>query len=170
VTALVLATVVKMRQAQQQEEQQQQQIDYLEVSISLYESILSLGLDGIWNMRPLLDGRTILEVLDLPRGPEISAYLDEQVRWMLLNPAGTREECQAHLLSLKRNAMSISGDDDGDNIVVDDEDDDPDRSHHGMSDGKGNAASSPVSGGERGGAVARHFTKKMHVESMDLVE
>merc|ERR1719354_616265 len=55
------------------------------------------NLDGCWKIRPLLDGKAILKSLDLPRGPIIGIYLQEQVKWMLMNPKGTKDACELHL-------------------------------------------------------------------------
>jgi len=171
VTSLALATVVKCRQSQLGHDglfgSQQPAggaVDWTEISLNLYQQILSIGLDGCWKMRPLLDGKAVIQALDLPRGPEIGTYLDEQMRWMLLNPAGTREQCRDHLMSVKRRLLDGEGTD-PQNL-----------SCHGISDGTGKALSSAVDdsetanggGGDDSASVSPHFSKKMHVESMDV--
>lgn len=145
VTSLLLAAVIKLRQAQHENGNK---TEWTQAAMDLYQSILALDLDRSWTMRPLLDGKALIQALSLPRGPEVGTYLDEQVRWMLLNPRGTRDQCEAHLLSVKRSR----------------EQDEMNDSHHGMSDGTGLTPSSPVQGGKS----VRHFSKKMHVESMDM--
>jgi tRNA nucleotidyltransferase (CCA-adding enzyme) len=134
VTCLVFATVLQIRQ--------DPTIDWGKQSVAIYELVLSLNLDGCWKQRPLLDGKAVIEALDLPRGPQIGTYLDEQVRWMLLNPNGTAEECKAHLQCVKRRLNGVDGD------------------VHGISDGKG---SKPTKSDV-------HFSKRIRVESMDLDE
>merc|ERR1719203_2168131 len=72
-------------------------------SRELYRVILgALGLDECWRVRPHLDGVNIIRELGLPRGPLVGTYLDDQARWMLLHPDGTREECAAHLRERQR--------------------------------------------------------------------
>jgi hypothetical protein len=83
---------------------------------------------------------------------------------MLLNPNGSREECEAHLQSIKRHHDECMVDSTSSNNLV------------GMSDG----INTTRTGGRRGGSNgnsddevsanprARHFSKKMHVESMEL--
>ena len=101
VTCLLLATVVMLRQ-QQQEEEGSERIDWIQIYQDVYHSIHSLQLDHCWKMKPLLDGSAIIKALQLPRGPTVGTYLEEQVRWMLLYPKGTRNECEAHLLAVKQ--------------------------------------------------------------------
>lgn len=59
-------------------------------------------LDECWKIKPLLDGKDILQSLELPRGPAIAPYIDAQIRWMLLNPGGQKEDLLIHL-KRKRN-------------------------------------------------------------------
>jgi tRNA nucleotidyltransferase (CCA-adding enzyme) len=74
-----------------------------------YKDIMRHKLDQCWKVRPLLDGKSILNVLDLPRGRVVGIYLEEQMKWMLLNPDGTREECERHLKEIRKQELdSIS--------------------------------------------------------------
>jgi len=131
VTCLLLATVLKLRQQEQgidlttsyldsdngndslkklrerlrrsveEEASNQPQTNWIEVCNRTYLSVLQLGLDKCWKTRPLMDGAAVIRALDLPWGPAVGEYLDEQMKWMLLNPDGTREDCEAHLKSVK---------------------------------------------------------------------
>lgn len=155
VTSLLLATVAKLRETQQQHAatagttttSSREQV--LLLSQELYRSIVLMGLDRCWTMKPLLDGRAVIQALDLPKGPIVGTYLDEQVRWMLLNPNGSREDCERHLQQCKRN---LEGQREEHNEVM-----------VGVSDGVG--PSSPLHSGK---SDNKHYSKKMHVESMDL--
>lgn len=70
-------------------------------------SILNMELDHVWKMRPLLDGKALIAALNIPRGPSVGVYMDEQVRWMLQHyPNGTLSECTAHLQSKQINLDS----------------------------------------------------------------
>lgn len=185
-SCLLLATVEKIRQAQRKNRKD----DFVDVAdhwtriaLNVYNSIVSLQLDECWKVRPLLDGKAVIEALDLPKGPEVAAYLNEQMKWMLLNPRGTPEECKAHLQSFKRSRSRLSlqsfatgGSSDDNNAersvvsAADGSDNDTSDNHRGLSDGTGVtvSASSPAILQVDDSANDRHFSKKMHVESMDI--
>ena len=89
VTCLLVATVLNSH------ETGQLQIDAFH---SFFHTIVvNYQLDECWNMRPLLNGKQVIESLQLPQGPLVQTYLEEQMRWMLVNPNGTREECEQFL-------------------------------------------------------------------------
>lgn len=68
----------------------------------LYRAIVdNLGLDRCWHMHPHLNGKEIIKDLGLHNGPLVGAYVEDQTRWMLLNPHGTKEECVTHLRERK---------------------------------------------------------------------
>jgi len=72
-----------------------------------YRAIVDdLALDECWKVPPHLNGKEIIKELSLPKGPIVGVYLDDQTRWMLLNPDGTKEECKAHLQERKRDRES----------------------------------------------------------------
>jgi tRNA nucleotidyltransferase (CCA-adding enzyme) len=75
----------------------------IEPSLEFYRSVIQdLGLDECWQVRPHLNGKEIISELQLPRGPAVGIYIEDQLQWMLLNPNGTREECVTHLHERKR--------------------------------------------------------------------
>ena len=93
--------------------------------------------------------------------PQKAIYLPvTQVKWMLQNPHGTKEQCEDHLRSLKRRWDDASSTANQDH----DRDDRPFDEPLGMSDGTGKTPSSPITSK----ATVSHFSKKMHVESMDI--
>uniref|UniRef100_A0A0K6S886 Poly A polymerase head domain-containing protein n=1 Tax=Chromera velia CCMP2878 TaxID=1169474 RepID=A0A0K6S886_9ALVE len=63
------------------------------------EEIRALGLEGVWDLKPLLDGGELKKSVlpNLPKGPEFKIVLDEEMRWMLGHPEGTKEQCASHL-------------------------------------------------------------------------
>ena len=80
-------------------------------SRELYRMIVSeLGLDGCWNNPPHLNGKDLIKFLDLPKGPVVGEYLEDQVKWMLLNPEGTKEQCLSHLRECKVRREGLEGD------------------------------------------------------------
>mmetsp|Transcript_50787 Transcript_50787/g.57551 ORF Transcript_50787/g.57551 Transcript_50787/m.57551 type:complete len:84 (-) Transcript_50787:78-329(-) len=60
-----------------------------------------MGLDGCWKTKPLMNGKELIRVLDLDRGPEVGVYMQEEVKWMLTNPKGTIKELQCFLQKIK---------------------------------------------------------------------
>jgi tRNA nucleotidyltransferase (CCA-adding enzyme) len=154
VSSLLMATVIKIRQQQNnQDGVTERPIDWMQISNTVFRAIMELNLDECWKMKPLMDGKEVIKALDLPRGPQVATYLDEQVRWMLMHPSGLREECQEHLLTVKR---SLEGE----------EGDQMDAECLGKSDGTGNEPSAPVDSEQS--AELQHFSKKLHVENMEL--
>jgi hypothetical protein len=152
VSSLLLATVIKIRQQQRNHDGvTERKIDWMQISNTVFRTIvLELHLDQCWKMKPLMDGKAVIQALDLPKGPQVGTYLDEQVRWMLLNPSGSREKCQEHLLAVKR-SLEQEGEQMEECL--------------GKSDGTGNEPSIPVDNGK---SAERHFSKKLHVENMEL--
>jgi len=73
----------------------------LQNSRSLYINICNQNLNECWKMKPLIDGRAIIKVLDLPKGPIVGKYLQQQIEWMLLYPNGSLEECETYLRQKK---------------------------------------------------------------------
>lgn len=63
----------------------------------IYRRIADLNLDLSWKNRPLWDGRALSQILGLPKGPMIGIFLQEQVRWTLANPTGTKDAALEHL-------------------------------------------------------------------------
>jgi len=58
-------------------------------------------LDGCWRQRPILDGKAIIKSLDLKNGPMVGKYMNEQIKWMLRHPNGTKEKCIIYLKQKK---------------------------------------------------------------------
>ena len=89
-----------------------------ELFVEFYRSVIQdLALDECWQVRPHLNGKEIISELQLPRGPAVGIYIEDQIQWMLLNPSGTKEECVAHLHERKRtreleSSGAIAGSDD----------------------------------------------------------
>lgn len=111
VTALLVAAVSEIRTNNidnMDEEHINIKCKTIHVVMALYQGIIDNNLDGCWKMRPLLDGKEIAKSLDLPRGPAVGTYIEEQVRWMLVNPNGSRGECEEHLRSLRKRELEAS--------------------------------------------------------------
>ncbi|KAK3139436.1 hypothetical protein QOZ80_5AG0383180 [Eleusine coracana subsp. coracana] len=74
----------------QQDELQRRKEKYLRAE----RSITDLDLDGIWKLKRLLDGKTIMGVLQLKSGgPLIGKWQQRLLKWQLAHPKGTSDEC-----------------------------------------------------------------------------
>ncbi|KAL3943672.1 MAG: hypothetical protein SGBAC_002252 [Bacillariaceae sp.] len=99
VTTLALATVALIRQ----QKQLGNDSTWQERAKRWYSFIaFDLKLDGCWRVKPLLNGKELIELLSIPRGPVVGVYAKEQTDWILMNPEGTAEQCREHLRMLKK--------------------------------------------------------------------
>ena len=109
VTCLITAAAWEIRTYQRLHENEAEEyvssaaISMEEPSRELYRAIIEdLALDECWKAHPHLNGQEIIKELSLPCGPLVGVYLDDQIRWMLLNPDGTKEQCLTHLQQCRR--------------------------------------------------------------------
>jgi tRNA nucleotidyltransferase/poly(A) polymerase len=52
----------------------------------LEQLIYTWNLDGIWELKPLYDGKQLMSIIGIKMGPLIGALMDAQLRWQLNNP------------------------------------------------------------------------------------
>ena len=98
-TTLALATITLIRQ----QEQLGSHSTWEDRARQWYWFIaLDLNLDGCWKSKPILNGKEMIELLGIPRGPLVGFYAKEQTDWILMNPKGTAEECREHLTMVKK--------------------------------------------------------------------
>ncbi|XP_031394580.1 tRNA nucleotidyltransferase cca2 isoform X2 [Punica granatum] len=58
------------------------------------DAIFRLGLEKVWEAKPLLNGKEIMSVLQLKAGgPLVREWQQRILAWQLANPSGTAEEC-----------------------------------------------------------------------------
>ncbi|KAK1428524.1 hypothetical protein QVD17_17359 [Tagetes erecta] len=58
------------------------------------QEILRLGLDKVWEIKPLINGKDIMKLLELGKGgPVVSEWQRKLLQWQLAYPSGTVEEC-----------------------------------------------------------------------------
>merc|ERR1712151_393224 len=84
--------------------------------ISSYENIYQLitttyNLDKCWTISPLINGKELLSLLHINKGPVVGVYLEEQIKWMLIHPDGDRGGCIDYLKELRK-GRNIDGLDD----------------------------------------------------------
>jgi len=62
--------------------------------------LLELGLIGLWDQKPLLCGEELTHprvLPNIPKGPAFRQVMDEQAKWMVLHPGGSRRALIGHL-------------------------------------------------------------------------
>jgi tRNA nucleotidyltransferase (CCA-adding enzyme) len=95
VNVLIVATVTLLRK-----KATSASVDWYERAKTWYHIIvLDLELEGCWKLKPLMNGKEIMQFLALDKGPLVGVYTQELIKWMLMNPEGTPEECKAFLKS-----------------------------------------------------------------------
>ncbi|KAF1880495.1 hypothetical protein Lal_00011553 [Lupinus albus] len=56
-------------------------------------SVIKLGLEKVWDVKQLINGKDVMSVLQLKGGPMVKEWLDKAMAWQLAHPSGTAEEC-----------------------------------------------------------------------------
>lgn len=93
-TLLVVATVALIRRKKEDE----RDIDWKARANAWHAAILDeLELEDCWKLKPLMNGKDLIQELGLEKGPMVGIYNQEQLNWMLMNPNGTLQECKSHL-------------------------------------------------------------------------
>ncbi|XP_010534110.1 PREDICTED: putative CCA tRNA nucleotidyltransferase 2 [Tarenaya hassleriana] len=65
-----------------------------EMYLTIQDTILELGLEKIWDVKPLVNGKEIMNVLQLKSGgPLIREWQQKLVTWQLAYPSGKADEC-----------------------------------------------------------------------------
>jgi len=62
----------------------------------------SMGLQEVWNWKPLIAGNEILDIFRKPPGAWVAETLDLVMEWQLENPEKTSEDCKQWLLGMKK--------------------------------------------------------------------
>lgn len=62
--------------------------------VSVENAIVKLGLENVWDLKPLVNGKDIMNVLQLKvGGPIVREWQQKVLMWQLAHPSGTAEEC-----------------------------------------------------------------------------
>lgn len=98
VTTLIVATVYLSRKHASSDDMNR----WCSCAKELYKTVVvRMNLDECWKTKPLLNGKDLIRLLELERGPEVGVYMEEQIKWVLTNPKGTLEELRTHLKYFK---------------------------------------------------------------------
>lgn len=57
------------------------------------------GKSGVWDWKPLLNGKEITTILELPPGPTLGILVDIVGEWRILHPRATKDECISYVES-----------------------------------------------------------------------
>ncbi|KAL6189915.1 hypothetical protein ACLB2K_036316 [Fragaria x ananassa] len=75
------------------------------------KAIYDLGLDKVWEVKPLLNGKEIMDVLQLKSGgPVVSKWQRKLLAWQIAHPSGTAEECREWLKETHSSSTRSAGD------------------------------------------------------------
>nr|ACU16303.1 unknown [Glycine max] len=55
-------------------------------------SIIKLGLEKVWDIKQLINGKDVMNALQLKGGPLVKESLDKAMAWQLAYPSGTAED------------------------------------------------------------------------------
>ncbi|KAF2297388.1 hypothetical protein GH714_022642 [Hevea brasiliensis] len=104
--ALLISTMIYPTSIDSTEDflDKQYQLDKrIELFKTVENAITKLGLEKIWDVKPLVNGKEIMSVLQLKSGgPLVREWQQKLLAWQLAHPTGTAEECldwmkQTHL-------------------------------------------------------------------------
>lgn len=91
---------------------QQTKDKYISIYQTIYKLITSTyDLDKCWTIHPLINGKELFSLLHIQKGPVVGTYLEEQMKWMLQYPDGSKEDCLDFLKEL-RERRNLEGLDD----------------------------------------------------------
>ena len=55
---------------------------------------------GVWDLKPVLTGKDLIEALNLKPGPMVQQAKDLVIQWQLKNPSGDEQSCLADLVQM----------------------------------------------------------------------
>lgn len=57
-------------------------------------AVRTLGLEKVWEMKPLVNGKEIMNILEIKSGgPVVREWQQKLLEWQLAHPSGSAEEC-----------------------------------------------------------------------------
>lgn len=66
----------------------------LENCLSIRNFAIEQDLIGVWDIKPLLNGKEVMVLLDIKAGQAVKRALEKQIHWMLENPKASVDECK----------------------------------------------------------------------------
>ena len=120
VTLLLLAAVVLVGQNHEDVDESRPSLnaipaminntDWLNRCHTIYHDILyKFELDNCWNtIRPIMNGQELIRALNLPKGPTVGWYMEEQMKYLIRYPTSTKQQCLQYLQGLEAIDVSVS--------------------------------------------------------------
>jgi hypothetical protein len=68
------------------ESESESESDVISRYFLLERRLLRLGLEGVWDMRPILDGKALMQLFKVKAGPVMGKLMEIQLQWQLQNP------------------------------------------------------------------------------------
>ncbi|CAN8304410.1 unnamed protein product [Cochlearia groenlandica] len=72
-----------------------------EIYLTIEDTIHKMGLDNVWDVKPLVNGREIMEIAELSGGSLIREWQQKLLTWQLAYPNGSSEECKDWMRQVK---------------------------------------------------------------------
>lgn len=85
-------------------------VEWLQRCNTIYHDIsYTFELDNCWNtIRPLMNGQELIRELNLPKGPAVGLYMEEQMKYLIRCPTSTKQQCLQYLQELDNSILSAS--------------------------------------------------------------
>ncbi|VVA92210.1 unnamed protein product [Arabis nemorensis] len=99
-SSLLLCTVDGMNEGQEIGHLDFQLDKMREIYLKIEDTICELGLDNIWDVKPLVNGREIMQIADIS-GSLIREWQQKILTWQLAYPNGSAEECKDWMREIK---------------------------------------------------------------------
>ncbi|KFK44358.1 hypothetical protein AALP_AA1G247100 [Arabis alpina] len=99
-SSLLLCTVDGMKEGQEIGHLDFQLDKMREIYLKIEDTIRELGLDNIWDVKPLVNGREIMQIADIS-GSLIREWQQKILTWQLAYPNGSAEECKDWMREIK---------------------------------------------------------------------
>ncbi|XP_057426870.1 tRNA nucleotidyltransferase cca2-like [Lotus japonicus] len=91
--ALLMSTIVHPIDINDTEDEYSQLCKRRDLFSTVENSIIKLGLDEVWDAKQLINGKDVMNTLQVKGGPLVKEWLDKAMAWQLAYPSGTAEEC-----------------------------------------------------------------------------
>ncbi|CAA0809892.1 Polynucleotide adenylyltransferase family protein [Striga hermonthica] len=66
----------------------------IELYNRIENAVLEMGLEKVWDLKPLVNGKDIMSVLELKTGgPVVKEWQQKLLQWQLAHPSGSADEC-----------------------------------------------------------------------------
>ncbi|CAA7027228.1 unnamed protein product [Microthlaspi erraticum] len=99
-TSLLLSTVDGMNEDQEIGHLDFQLDKLRESYLTIEETIRELGLDNIWDVKPLVNGKEIMQIAEVS-GSRIREWQQKIITWQLAYPNGSADECKDWMKEIK---------------------------------------------------------------------